>query len=73
MVEGRGGAERVAARQLDADHHVDERILHALEGADGAAELLALDRVASRHLEGGLGAPHHLGGERRVAAHEGGA
>src|SRR5947208_2597143 len=60
----RGGAEAaVGARQLDAHQHVGHQVLQRLERADRAAEGVALEAVAARRIERGLGAAELLEGD----------
>ncbi len=77
-IEGGGGLVGEAARRLESDADVGERMLHGLVGADRLrAEDHALGRVADRHLEQVLGLSERAGrdqhalGVQRVEHHEG--
>src|SRR5437899_2356956 len=62
----RSGAEAaVGARQLDAHQHVGHQVLQRLERADRAAEGVALQAVAARRIERGLGAAELLEGDEQ--------
>jgi hypothetical protein len=59
---GACGAPGAAGGLLGGDEHVRAELLHRAEGADRAAELLALLRVLGRHLGAGASAARGLGG-----------
>ena len=61
------GVVRQQARGLDLDGGLRDLVLHALEGADGLAELRALVRVRDRELESALREADHLSGDTDAA------
>ncbi len=62
QVVGASGVPRGGGGLLGVDEHVGGVVLDGLEGADGAAELLADLRVLHRHLHGGPTDSDGLGG-----------
>ena len=64
LIEGVRGVPDQRARRLDLGGHLGAQVLHRLERADRAAELLALLRVGDRHLERAIARAEQVGRER---------
>ena len=65
LVEGDRRVPRHAADLFGGDEHVGAAVLHALELADGTAELFAHRRVLGRRRDAPAGATGGVGGEQR--------
>ena len=70
LVEQPGGVVGQEARLLDENLEVGEAVLHSLEAADGAAELLALLGVGDAHVDGRAGGAEGVGGDGDFGAVE---
>ena len=67
LVEGEGGVPRHRPGLLEGDEHVGAAVLHALELADGPAELLAVLGVGRRGVDAPGRRARRLGGRQREA------